>query len=314
MTRREHPWAYGTGWAAAALVGSLASVGCEDDAASLAPVASSSAPAPIPSALQPLEVRRGEERLPIRSALAFGTVGSKISLHLSTEQDDCRAVRDDRAKGGSVIELALDPTLRPNGDVVWTAVSPVVSGADATVYASTVDMQATDVESEVQATLDVELRPRGGDRTPIHLKGPLRARPCGRVGDAPPPAKPQKDLSVTVAGRTFAMQAAVLSVEGPEEFSITVSSAPRGCGMTDAVGDVELKITAKGDPAKVTGAYLYGELVDGEIRVEPPEDALEIDIENPGETATRVTMKGRYDHDGLTVKLDGHAAAVVCLP
>jgi len=259
-------------------------------------------------------VSRGSEPLPIRSALAFGKVGSKVHLRLSARPDGCGVLRGRRAPDASVVELALDPTLRPDGQIVWTAVSPKLAGGDATVPNATVEMQATDVESEVRGQLDIELEPSSGDRTPVRLKGLLQARPCGRVGDPSPAAHPQKALHLSVAGRTIEMRAAVLSVEGPDEFSITVASAPRGCGMTDAVGDVELKLTAKGDPARLTAAFLYGELIEGEIRVEPPGDAIEIDVADPVEGSARVSLKGSYDHDGLVVKLDGYADAEMCLP
>jgi len=299
---------------AAALALSSGTAGCEDAATGPAPTPSTSTSAPIPEKLRTLHATRGTESLAIRSALAFGKVGSKVHLRLSSKQEDCGALRGRRASEAPVVEVALDPTLRPDGQIVWTAVSPKIAGGDATVPRATVEMQASDVESEVRAQLDVELEPSGGDKTPVRLKGLLQARPCGRVHDALPPSRPQRQLHLSVAGRTVEMRAAVLSVEGPDEFSITIASAPRGCGMTDAVGDVELKLTAQGDPARLSAAFLYGELIEAEIRVEPPGDAIEIDIADPVEGSARVALKGTYDHDGLTVKLDGYADAEMCLP
>jgi hypothetical protein len=286
--------------------------GCKEDSAAPSPAARPDAsvrPATpdSPPTLPGLTVEGDAAARPVRTALAYAGASSRVHLVLTSRAIGCDALARAIPADATHIELELAPKLEPKGSLRWEVDKATVGQAPASVAAGAVTARDTDVESAVSVSLDVSL-----DAGRLRIAGPVDATPCGRRVEGAPAARPQPDLHLSVAGRTFDVRGAVLAADGDDRYSLTLSTAAHGCDLTDAVGDVELKLTATASPPAVTGAYLFGELIDAEIRVDDVADRISLTLGAPTDAGVPFTVEGRYPHRGLEVALEGTGLALGC--
>ena len=96
----------------------------------------------------------------------------------------------------------------------------------------------------------------------------ITAKGCGVMArKTKTKARPQKDLSLKVAGKAFAIQGATVK-KGFRGHVLRLTSQPSGCkssGNSDLVTELRLE----GNPPKVTHAYLAGAMFASQYNSEP---------------------------------------------
>ena len=126
-------------------------------------------------------------------------------------------------------------------------------------------------------------------------------------------ARPQKDLSLKVAGKAFAIQGATVK-KGFRGHVLRLTSQPSGCkssGNSDLVTELRLE----GNPPKVTHAYLAGAMFASQYNSSPGEKPVEVTTAGPldGEGEVALSLNGTVDNIvGYDLKLAGKVTAQRC--
>jgi hypothetical protein len=260
--------------------------GCEDNksgdpaggpssSATSSAAASTAAEAPAVAEPPPATITVNGEPIAMQTALVYSRGGRALRLFVSSAKRSCEDAASPIAKAADEVwfRLRLAPTLQKDGSEKWgithrrfLSLDSVGEFGDVTVVGSELTKEA-----KVQLKLDwvapkdklVEVQQK------LHVEGTITARGCGvlpayervHVVSAQAKARLQKDLNLTVAGKTIPIQGATIQpTSDGESLKLTLSSQPLICKAGIRGADVVLHVFLSGDPLEADSVRLQGDL------------------------------------------------------
>jgi hypothetical protein len=307
-----------TQWRIAACALALA-CGCDDAPSPSPSPADASASAPAHRGIPGLDVTIDDRALPVRSLLAYSRGGIALQLVLSTHPIGCGQL-DPRGTlelpGELVFDLTLAPLLGVDGKSEWAVVRARYGGVTREGKLGTAVVSAFDpreqVEARLEASVKVPAAPAVGVKRAhsLLLSGRIEAEGCGlRPYRSDAKVRPQKDLSLEIAGKAVAVHGASLRRRN-EGVELLLTSEPHGCSAGALGADVAVTLQIDGEQVKRLGIGGYRL----PARSGPPNGALGARLASPldGAEVVGVEVAGVTEVGGYRVTLDGPVDAIVC--
>lgn len=307
-------------------------VGCDDRGAtgSGAPVASATtkATASTGAGLEGLKATVNGEPLVLKTALAFSRGGRSLEIVFSTAEPACKDFAGNGrmlADGEQSFDVTIGPLLAEDGKESWGIGklyfdSHTRQGGDI----GTVRVESADAEKGVKGELafDLELKANEFMKKParkLEVKGPFTAKGCGTFDKADgPAARPQPKLTLTVAGKVFALRSALVK---PTTFpapghELMLSTAPASCDRSANDADLTLKLNVA-DDGRVQYAFMAGNVLSSQLNSSPSKDGPTITAEaaddlDGDEGEVTIGLKGELDVLGYAVAATGEVVAARC--
>ncbi len=224
-----------------------------------------------------LEMKIDGKPYPLKTVVATSMGGEAIRLELSKDTIACATLRPGLEAFKERITVIVAPQLEPDGSQRWAVADHQTPSHQGHVSDAQLTMHTEDVSKELRADIDVHSKTMqslgdGPNAKPtftpaLDLSGSLRALGCGTksvyIGDIP--AEEQSELSVTLAGKRFAIRGATL-VETPLNTTLLLSTQPHPCSIGVMGADLTIRIPVKDE--MVTGASLHGFILPATLQAE----------------------------------------------
>jgi len=267
------------------------------------------------------------ERLPLKTAVAFSRGGRGIELAFSTATPRCQDFAGNGrmlADGEQHFSVTIGPLLAKDGKETWGIGrlyfdSHTQQGGDL----GEVSVTQADVDEGVTGALDFVLELKANDfmKKPARrlvVKGPFSAQGCGTFDDKDAPKKrPQKKLTLKVAGKPIAILAALVEpTTFPEPgHELLLSTAPASCDQGPSEADLTLKLNVA-EAGRVQYAYVAGNVLSSQLNASPSADGPTLvaqpDGSLEGEGEVTIALKGELDVLGYPVVAEGEVTALRC--
>jgi len=210
----------------------------------------------------------GDKPVKLESVLALRTKGeSAWRIHIATMKLSCKSLEQafpDRPANirGHLIDFWLaQPLLADGTRDRWSVRAATISDGspkrELLVRGAILDGVEAAAASLRISGLELALQDSHSGEQFIY-SGKLTARNCGEVA-RPEQARPQKALSLKVAGESWQVQGASVRSLGDKHY-LRLSRAPHDCAVAEAEGyDVHLDLALRGSPAQLQFAALLGD-------------------------------------------------------
>ncbi len=306
-------------------------VGCDAKSTTSPSTASatttSAASAASPPGLAGLEATLNGERLVLQTAVAFSRGGRSLEIVFSTAQPGCKDFEGNGrmlADGEEHFSVTVVPLLGADGKESWGIArryydGHTQQGGDLGKLTITSARPEEGVEGEL--SFAVALKANEHMKTPareLKVEGPFTAKGCGTFKKKDwPAARPQDDLKLTVAGKAFAIQSALVEpTTFPEPgHELVLSTTPASCDKSTSDTDLTLKLNVA-DDGRVQYVFMAGNVLSSQLNGSPPKDGPTLVAEAPegfgGEGEVRVALKGELDVVGYPVVTSGEVIAQRC--
>lgn len=307
-------------------------VACEDRSASSSASSASattkaSGSVAAPPGLAELNATVNGESLPLKTAVAFSRGGRSLEVVFSTAEPGCGDFAGNGrmlADGEQHFSVTVGPLLAKDGTESWGIGrlyydSHTQQGGDL----GTVGITSADPESGVEGELAFDLKLKANEHMKkaarkLEVKGPFKARGCGTFeGKDAPAGRPQNDLKLTVAGKSFPIRSALVEpTTFPEPgHELVLSTAPATCDVSASDADLTLKLNIA-DGGRVQYLFMAGNVLSSQLNSSPSKNGATItatpadDLDGEGEVT--IGLEGGNDVLGYAVATSGEVVAQRC--
>ncbi len=272
-----------------------------------------------------LEVLINDKPVVMKTLLAYSHGGRALLIVASSAQPKCKdyaGMGRRLAKGEVYFNLTISPMLQKDGKEKWGITYGHFGGMSRQSSFGTVSVSASDPSKEVRVKLKFdfkapEVKMKGFEKPQQLLKvdSELVAKGCGRMQKyAKAKPRPQKQLSLKVAGKAFAVQGATLKKSG-EKHTLRLTTQPVSCTTGSIGSDVVVELKLEGKPLKVNHAYLAGDLFGSQYNSAPGDKPMKVKASGPldGDGEVTIALDGKVDNVvGYSVELAGKVVAQRC--
>lgn len=258
-----------------------------------------------------------------KSLLAIGTQGeSSWRVTVARAETDCAALRaayPDHSRGVGDLDIWFALPLGEDGKPTeWSyrsAHEVQAAGSRSLVARGAMVNAVIEEDTSVLAKgLELALQGRGAGGALYQFEGELRARQCGRI-ERPEPRRPQRDLKLTISGRTVEINGATLHDESGRKY-LKLTRAPHRCDSALTEGyDFHLDLALDADPAKVVLVALLGDAFPESATGSRGRDTFVVKAPElrSDKREVRIELAGTLDAGGFPVTFEGAVDALRCI-